>query len=75
MTRAETGGDLEQAFRAPPEATKPRCYWYWIDGQISKEGVTHDLEAMRRFGIGVRTAQAILEAAACGAGGTADETH
>ena len=36
----------------PPEATKPRCYWYWMDGHITKEGITKDLEAMRRFGIG-----------------------
>ena len=43
---------LESAFSQPPEATRPRCYWYWMDGQISKEGITHDLEAMKRVGIG-----------------------
>ena len=45
-------GSLEQAFAAPPDATKPRCYWYFMDGHMSKEGVTHDLEAMRKIGIG-----------------------
>jgi hypothetical protein len=44
--------DLHEAFLNPPEATKPRCYWYWMDGHISKEGLTKDLEAMRRIGIG-----------------------
>jgi sugar phosphate isomerase/epimerase len=44
--------ELEKNFAAPPEATKPRCYWYWMDGHITKEGITHDLEAMRRVGIG-----------------------
>ncbi len=44
--------DLEQRFTDPPEATKPRCYWYWMDGHLSKEGITRDLEAMRRVGIG-----------------------
>ncbi|MEI6604463.1 MAG: glycosyl hydrolase [Verrucomicrobiota bacterium] len=43
---------LESAFTQPPETTKPRCYWYWMDGQISKVGITRDLEAMKRVGIG-----------------------
>ena len=43
---------LESSFTHPPEQTKPRCYWYWMDGQITKEGITRDLEAMKRVGIG-----------------------
>ena len=39
-------------FRNPPAATKPRCYWYWFDDHVSKEGITRDLEAMREVGIG-----------------------
>jgi len=37
---------LEQQFRNPPESTKPYCYWYWLNGDITKEGITKDLEAM-----------------------------
>lgn len=44
--------ELEANFTTPPDATKPRCYWYWMDGHITKEGLTKDLEAMRRVGIG-----------------------
>ncbi|MEI6676834.1 MAG: glycosyl hydrolase, partial [Verrucomicrobiota bacterium] len=44
--------DLAEAFVSPPDSTKPRCYWYWNKGQISKEGLTKDLEAMKRVGIG-----------------------
>lgn len=44
--------DLEARFKNPPEATKPRCYWYWMDGQVTREGITRDLEAMKRVGIG-----------------------
>ena len=52
-TASAAGVDgLGERFANPPEATKPRCYWYWINGQISKEGITKDLEAMRRVGIG-----------------------
>jgi hypothetical protein len=49
---AASAADLEQAFLNPPEATKPRCYWYWMYGQVSREGITRDLEAMKRVGIG-----------------------
>ncbi len=44
--------DLETLFANPPDVTKPRCYWYWMDGHITKAGITNDLEAMHRFGIG-----------------------
>lgn len=43
---------LEEGFAHPPEQTKPWCYWYWISDNISKEGITRDLEAMARVGIG-----------------------
>ncbi len=43
---------LEEGFAQPPEQTKPWCYWYWISDHVSKEGITRDLEAMARVGIG-----------------------
>ena len=43
---------LADGFAKPPEQTKPWCYWYWISDNISKEGITRDLEAMARVGIG-----------------------
>jgi hypothetical protein len=43
---------LEHGFAHPPPATKPWCYWYWISDHLSKEGITRDLEAMARVGIG-----------------------
>lgn len=44
--------DLEQGFHHPPESTKPWVYWYWISDNISKEGLSRDLEAMAQVGIG-----------------------
>jgi hypothetical protein len=44
--------NLEQVFRNPPESTKPWVYWYWLNDNISKEGITKDLEAMAKAGIG-----------------------
>jgi len=46
------GDALEQGFANPPASTKPWCYWYWISDNISREGITRDLEAMKRVGIG-----------------------
>lgn len=43
---------LEGGFHNPPAQTKPWCYWYWVSDNISKEGITRDLEAMARVGIG-----------------------
>ncbi len=50
---AQTPGDaLEQGFKNPPEAAKPRTWWHWTNGNITKEGITKDLEWMKRAGIG-----------------------
>ena len=43
---------LEAGFVNPPPSTQPWCYWYWISDNISREGITRDLEAMKRVGIG-----------------------
>ena len=42
---------LRQAFLEPPEAAWPWVYWMVTDGMLTKEGITADLEAMRRVGI------------------------
>lgn len=46
------GQDFEAAFTRPGDSTKPYVYWYWISDNISREGITRDLEAMARAGIG-----------------------
>jgi len=42
---------LSELFENPPESTKPWSYWYWLNGDISKEGITRDLENMAEIGI------------------------
>ncbi len=39
-------------FVVPHDTNVVWCYYYWINDDISKEGVTHDMEAMKEFGIG-----------------------
>ena len=43
---------LAEAFRLPPASARPHCFWYWMGGYISREGLTADLEAMKRGGLG-----------------------
>ena len=50
-TRPARADDLAKAFRDPTEETKPYCYWYWLNGDVSKEGITKDLETMAKVGI------------------------
>ncbi len=44
--------DLHQAFVHPPDYARPWVNWFWLDGNITRQGITADLEAMQRVGIG-----------------------
>ncbi|MCX6895407.1 MAG: glycosyl hydrolase [Verrucomicrobia bacterium] len=52
LTGGMRAAGLAEGFAAPPDQTKPWCYWYWISDNLSKTGITKDLEAMARVGIG-----------------------
>src|ERR1700757_2029716 len=43
---------LEEGFKSPPNSAKPRVWWHWMNGNITKEGIKLDLEWMNRVGIG-----------------------
>jgi hypothetical protein len=43
---------LELGFASPPFSAKPWVYWYWQHCNLTKEGITADLEDMKRRGIG-----------------------
>jgi hypothetical protein len=50
---AQAGGDpLAAGFKAPPDSAKPRTWWHWTMSNVTKEGITKDLEWMKRVGIG-----------------------
>ena len=44
--------ELNKNFLTPPAAAKPRVWWHWMNGNITKEGIQKDLEWMDRSGIG-----------------------
>ena len=39
------------AFANPPIETRPGCFWAWLNGSITKEQITRDLEAMKAGGM------------------------
>ncbi|PYQ18526.1 MAG: hypothetical protein DMF79_14740, partial [Acidobacteria bacterium] len=41
---------LAQGFKSPPDSAKPRVWWHWLNGNVTKEGITADLEWMKRVG-------------------------
>lgn len=43
---------LQQEFVSPPDSAKPRVWWHWMNGNITREGIKLDLEWMHRVGIG-----------------------
>ena len=49
---AKKPDDLKAGFVKPPDSARPWVYWFWLNGNITREGITADLEAMKRVGIG-----------------------
>lgn len=43
--------ELKSEFKSPPESSYPGVYWYFMDGNLSKNEMTKDLESMREVGI------------------------
>ena len=49
---SDVGDRLEQGFLSPPASARPHTWWHWMNGNVTKEGITADLESMQRVGIG-----------------------
>ena len=43
---------LVKGFVTPPNSAKPRVWWHWMNGNITKDGIAKDLAWMKRIGIG-----------------------
>lgn len=43
--------DLENGFKNPPKSARPYTFWNWVNGNVSKDGITKDLETMKTLGI------------------------
>ena len=51
-TTATAADRLARVWASPPERARPATYWYWLSDDISREGITRDLLAMKEVGIG-----------------------
>ena len=47
-----TPDPLKSGFQNPPQSARPRVWWHWMNGNITKEGIKLDLDWMHRVGLG-----------------------
>jgi len=52
-TSARSAADLQAGFTTPPPEARPRFFWFWLGGSMTKEGIRADLQAMHDIGAGV----------------------
>jgi hypothetical protein len=52
LAQAADGITLERVFRNPPVSASAKSWWHWTSLHISADGITRDLEALKRVGIG-----------------------
>ncbi len=43
---------LKSGFENPPASARPRVWWHWMNGNITKDGIKLDEEWMHRAGLG-----------------------
>ncbi len=43
---------LAKGFTSPPDWARPQVWWHWASGNVSNGGITDDLNAWKREGIG-----------------------
>jgi hypothetical protein len=49
----QTASDpLRAGFENPPNSARPRVWWHWLNGNITRDGIQLDLEWMHRVGLG-----------------------
>ncbi|MBT7093109.1 MAG: glycoside hydrolase family 2, partial [Bacteroidetes bacterium] len=39
--------EIKQNFKVPSAEYGVNCWWWWLNGNVTKEGITKDLEAMK----------------------------
>ncbi len=50
-TSASLGDELVEQFVTPPDSARPWTYWFVMDGNLDREGITADFEAIQRVGM------------------------
>lgn len=63
---------LEDCWKNPPVQSRLRAYWWWLNGNVTKESITHDLEEMKAKGFG---GAVLVDANGANQGGNAPVPH
>lgn len=48
----EASMPLEQGWQQPPRMARVHCWWWWLNGNVTKQAITRDLEEMKAKGMG-----------------------
>src|SRR5258708_32042830 len=51
-SKAGATDGLSAGFANPPNSARPRVWWHWMNGNVTKDGIQKDIEWMSRVGIG-----------------------
>ncbi len=73
MRADSASSELEAGFHSPPQSARPLTFWMWMNGNVSREGITADLEAFKRVGMG-GTEQFLIGGADSGVPATLDNS-
>ena len=49
---AATAAELAEGWANPPQSSRTRVWWHWMNGNITEDGVRKDLQWMARIGLG-----------------------
>lgn len=49
---ANVSDPLADGFAEPPMSARPRAWWHWMNGNVTKDGIAKDLEWMKWVGLG-----------------------
>ena len=52
VSQAVGAQGLYEQFADPPQEARPRVWWHWMDGNVSIDGISKDIDWMERIGIG-----------------------
>jgi hypothetical protein len=51
QSAAQESDTLARGFENMPSEARPRVWWHWVNGNVTKKGITADLEWMKQVGV------------------------
>ena len=63
---------LDSGWQNPPNEARLRAYWWWLNGNVTSNSITHDLEEMKAKGFG---GAVLIDANGADQGGNAPVPH